>query len=205
MEVIQENSKTLHIGGSTAFDFMNTKYRFGDYIEILDSPTSLLHWMVGAKLLNQDDLKIIREKFCANDLNRLLADSLALREQMRNFTANFKEKGTEGISKEDMQYFNNIFRRGGSHLHAEINDKNSLKLTCIHEWNNVEEVLALIVESFIKTLSNENIELIKRCANPKCNLWFVDETKAHKRQWCSQAICGNRAKQAAFKKRQKEG
>ena len=46
--------------------------------------------------------------------------------------------------------------------------------------------------------------LIKRCAGTDCSLWFVDRTKAHGRMFCSAAACGNRAKVAAFRQRQRE-
>jgi predicted RNA-binding Zn ribbon-like protein len=32
-------------------------------------------------------------------------------------------------------------------------------------------------------------------------LLFVDTTKGRMRRWCSMAVCGNRAKQAAHRKR----
>lgn len=204
MEIIHENPKTLRNSGSAGFDFMNTAYYFGHSIEILDSPTALLHWLVGANLLDQKDIQELRERFSANELNRLLTDALELRALLRTFTEGFKKKKAEGVSREDLQYLNNILRRGSSHLQAEIRDKTHLELHHVHEWRNIEEILALIVESVIHTLSTENFELIKRCSNPVCPLWFVDETKAHRRQWCSQAICGNRAKQAAFRNRQKK-
>nr|WP_254214234.1 CGNR zinc finger domain-containing protein [Burkholderia multivorans] len=32
-------------------------------------------------------------------------------------------------------------------------------------------------------------------------LWFLDRTKSHRRRWCSKALCGNRQKVAAFRRR----
>jgi predicted RNA-binding Zn ribbon-like protein len=34
-------------------------------------------------------------------------------------------------------------------------------------------------------------------------LLFADHTRGHARRWCSMALCGNRAKQAAHRQRQK--
>jgi predicted RNA-binding Zn ribbon-like protein len=35
---------------------------------------------------------------------------------------------------------------------------------------------------------------IRRCANHRCVLHFYDASRAGRRQWCSMAACGNRAK-----------
>ena len=42
---------------------------------------------------------------------------------------------------------------------------------------------------------------IKRCANPRCVLYFRDRSRAHRRRWCSMAVCGNRMKVAAHARR----
>ncbi len=42
-----------------------------------------------------------------------------------------------------------------------------------------------------------------RSLTPKATLVFADRTRRRARRWCSMAICGNRAKQAAHRKRLK--
>ncbi|MGH7080341.1 MAG: CGNR zinc finger domain-containing protein [Acetobacteraceae bacterium] len=44
---------------------------------------------------------------------------------------------------------------------------------------------------------------MKACENQACTLLFADHTRGHRRRWCSMAICGNRAKQAAHRERLK--
>jgi predicted RNA-binding Zn ribbon-like protein len=46
--------------------------------------------------------------------------------------------------------------------------------------------------------------VLKWGAGAGCTLWFVDRTKAHRRIFCSATTCGNRAKVAAFRQRQRE-
>lgn len=38
---------------------------------------------------------------------------------------------------------------------------------------------------------------IRKCANPRCRLYFRDRSRAGRRRWCSMAVCGNRMKVAA--------
>jgi predicted RNA-binding Zn ribbon-like protein len=42
---------------------------------------------------------------------------------------------------------------------------------------------------------------VKACEAPACTLLFADHTRGHVRRWCSMAICGSRAKQAAHRNR----
>jgi predicted RNA-binding Zn ribbon-like protein len=42
---------------------------------------------------------------------------------------------------------------------------------------------------------------IKRCANPRCVLYFRDTSRTRRRRWCSMAVCGNRMKVAAHLRR----
>jgi predicted RNA-binding Zn ribbon-like protein len=46
---------------------------------------------------------------------------------------------------------------------------------------------------------------VKGCEWHTCTLLFVDTTGKRIRRWCSMAICGNRAKQAAHRERSPRG
>jgi predicted RNA-binding Zn ribbon-like protein len=54
-------------------------------------------------------------------------------------------------------------------------------------------------------ITQEDASLLKSCSGSGCTLWFLDRTKAHRRLFCSATACGNRAKVAAFRQRQREG
>jgi predicted RNA-binding Zn ribbon-like protein len=42
---------------------------------------------------------------------------------------------------------------------------------------------------------------IRKCADPGCILFFRDTSQAQARRWCSMSLCGNRAKVAAYARR----
>ncbi|HJY36845.1 MAG TPA: CGNR zinc finger domain-containing protein, partial [Steroidobacteraceae bacterium] len=65
-------------------------------------------------------------------------------------------------------------------------------------------LLAPIAVAIAQLVSQEDPALVKACAGADCTLWFLDRTKAHRRMFCSAAACGNRAKVAAFRLRQRE-
>jgi predicted RNA-binding Zn ribbon-like protein len=45
---------------------------------------------------------------------------------------------------------------------------------------------------------------VRRCANPECILHFYDASRGGRRQWCSMAACGNRAKARRHYERARE-
>jgi predicted RNA-binding Zn ribbon-like protein len=56
-----------------------------------------------------------------------------------------------------------------------------------------------------KLIWDEDFAQIKACEGRRCTLLFADHTRGRARRWCSMAICGNRAKVAAHRKRPKRG
>lgn len=51
---------------------------------------------------------------------------------------------------------------------------------------------ALAVEKFLVNIETKRI---KKCAAHDCDVYFIDTSKAQRRQWCSMQNCGNREKQ----------
>lgn len=49
----------------------------------------------------------------------------------------------------------------------------------------------------------ERPERVRKCANPRCVLWFLDVSKNGSRRWCRMDACGNRAKVGRFNQRQR--
>ena len=65
----------------------------------------------------------------------------------------------------------------------------------------LDELLGRIAEAALELFANADPSHIRKCARPECVLYFLDTTKNHRRQWCSMAGCGNRAKASRFRKR----
>jgi predicted RNA-binding Zn ribbon-like protein len=71
------------------------------------------------------------------------------------------------------------------------------------EIATVEAALVPVAEAVARLLAEGDFKLVRKCESADCTLWFHDRTKSHHRRWCSMALCGNRAKVAAFRARQK--
>jgi hypothetical protein len=50
----------------------------------------------------------------------------------------------------------------------------------------------------------EDFAGVKACEGHSCTLVFADHTRGRARRWCSVAVCGNCAKQAARRERLKQ-
>ncbi|GAB7127753.1 ABATE domain-containing protein [Silvimonas sp. JCM 19000] len=64
------------------------------------------------------------------------------------------------------------------------------------------QLLAPLAEAAAELLANGDWQLVRHCEDHSCSLMFYDRTKAHRRRWCSMAVCGNRNKVAKFRQRQ---
>jgi predicted RNA-binding Zn ribbon-like protein len=62
-------------------------------------------------------------------------------------------------------------------------------------------LLAAIARSGAELIAEGGKLNLKRCANPECPILFYDDSRTHRRRWCSMALCGNRSKVAAFARR----
>lgn len=60
---------------------------------------------------------------------------------------------------------------------------------------------ALLIEAG-RLLADERRELVTACPGEDCGWLFLNTSR--RRRWCQMAVCGNRAKQAAFANRQRD-
>jgi predicted RNA-binding Zn ribbon-like protein len=67
--------------------------------------------------------------------------------------------------------------------------------------SGLDWLLAALARSAAELIVEGPRAPIRRCANPACRLFFYDDSRTHRRRWCSMALCGNRHKVAAFLRR----
>jgi len=125
----------------------------------------------------------------------LLAAARALREQLRGLVTARKDGAPI-----DVAALNALLARAPRRLVVHAEDR-ALRLANAYEGGDVDALLAPVVEAAARLLAEERQDLVKRCENPECTLWFLDKSKSHQRRWCSMGLCGNRHKVASFRKR----
>jgi predicted RNA-binding Zn ribbon-like protein len=72
-----------------------------------------------------------------------------------------------------------------------------------HVGDPIDDALARVTEPLVQELAAGHPERLRVCANDLCRWVFYDESHAGRRRWCDMASCGNRAKAARHRARQK--
>jgi predicted RNA-binding Zn ribbon-like protein len=69
---------------------------------------------------------------------------------------------------------------------------------------SVAALLASLAQEAVWMFGGEAGEHIRQCQSPTCTLFFIDTSRSGDRRWCSMSGCGNKAKVAEFRRRQRE-
>ena len=108
----------------------------------------------------------------------------------------FKKSGKRFVPSE----LNRLLALSKSHL-VLVHAKDKLLLVRSYSATNAAEYLAPLMEEIADLLAHGDFNLIRQCEGDVCVLWFLDQTKGHRRRWCAAGSCGTRARVAAFRAR----
>jgi len=204
---VQRRSPAIFSAGSLGLGFLNAMATPGDKpVDWLDSGDGLLSWLAQAKLVPADALNELKAQAMPSEVDKVAEQARALREWFRGFVVKhigrpltpkaLRELAPLNRLLERDQAFNQISR----HRH---DDGDRLELRVTRYWRSPESLLAPIAQVLAKFVCEENFANVKACEGHSCTLVFADHTRGRARRWCSMAICGNRAKQLAHRKRLK--
>lgn len=172
-----------------ALDMLNTQARKdGAVLDYWQSGDEVLRWL--------EQAGITAEAASAVDRDQLLAQARALRALARRLVEGRKEDKTEDIGA-----LNAYLHACPSTPHLEQSSDGQLVLTRIARGEPIASLLGALAQDLAQLLVEGDFSLVRQCEHPDCVLWFYDRTKAHKRRWCSMALCGNRHKAAQFRKK----
>ncbi|NHZ93753.1 hypothetical protein F2P45_32850 [Massilia sp. CCM 8733] len=178
------------VGDHLAMDLMNTRARGnGALIDFWNSGIDVLAWLERCGVVRAPVDKAI-------DPEALLAQATALRALAHRLIVQRKED-----KPGDASALNAYLHAYLSAPHLDSDSEGKLVLTRTARGDALASLLGPVAESVAQLLVDGDFNLVKQCEHPDCILWFYDRTKAHKRRWCSMALCGNRHKAAQFRKR----
>jgi len=80
-------------------------------------------------------------------------------------------------------------------------DAKGWRLGYVGVEKRLEWLLAAIARSAAELIAEGPKAPVRKCGRPECVLYFYDISRTGKRRWCQMAVCGNRAKVAAFVRR----
>jgi predicted RNA-binding Zn ribbon-like protein len=197
--------KPLFLGSHPALDFLNTRPTpRGAPIELVGDGTSFAAWLDDARLLPATTASALKRRFGAAALDEAAAEARDLREWARDWIARWRD-APGGAYKTELRRLNQLMARARCYPELVITKDAGFQLTDRWRIDSADELIAVVAAQIASLVATEEPALVKRCAGPGCTLWFVDRTKAHSRLFCSATVCGNRAKVAAFRERQRGG
>lgn len=200
-----DRSPLTFVGDHVALDFLNSiAAPSGAMVDCISNGLDFVAWMVAANAIDPDDAQSILSQFSSRDLNMTAHDAIALREWFRHVLVKVKASGIAALSSADIDRLNDILAQGVSYQYIENAKDTGLRLTAKRSWGRSNDLLAPLAVAMADLLCDGDFDLVRNCHNAPCTMWFYDRTKGHRRRWCSQSVCGNRAKVAAFRKRLKQ-
>ncbi|AAV82441.1 UNVERIFIED_ORG: putative RNA-binding Zn ribbon-like protein [Idiomarina abyssalis] len=184
-----ESEQFIFVANNLALDFVNTEVGVGEqYSDKLESAENVLEWLHAASLISAKQPEA---------LPNLLPLAKELRAEMNQTIAHAKK----GIGYET-KCANSILKKGSPYpqIAWQENEKKFV-INYHHATLTVEALLQPVAHAFLHLLTELDFSLVKQCEADDCVLMFHDQTKSHRRRWCSMALCGNRMKAAAHRKR----
>ena len=204
---MQRRQPAIFIADSLGLDFLNSIATLVDTpIELLDGGDGLLKWLAQAKLVPSDALDDLKARAMPGELDKVASEARALREWFRGFV--HKHMGRRLTSKaiRELGPLNKLLERDQAFSQLSRHherDRDRLELRTMRRWASPEALLLPIGEALANFVCEEDFTNIKACEGHRCTLVFADHSRRRARRWCSMAICGNRAKQAAHRNRLK--
>ena len=201
----------LFIAGPLGIDFLNSvAIPVDTVVDWISNGEDYLNWLRQAELLSINDISIIKSNFSPEELDEIARRARELREWFRGFAKAHKGKplSLKALTKlkplTDLLGLDQMFWSIVPKTSQDKTDGPSARnflLQPQRRWRTPESLLAPVAEEIAKVICSADFTYIKACQGENCILFFYDDTPRHKRRWCSMAICGNRAKQKAYRER----
>lgn len=199
-----EITDLIGLADDPALNFLNsTATPLRDTIELLGDGRSYLSWLQHAGLLDTLDKDAVMARFSAAELDTVAANAVTMREWLRPVIAAWATAPSPALPADVQDHLNDILAI--DHQFAQIHATPD-GVCDIHQrrhWHDARQLLVPPAQAAAQLLTAADRALVRHCEGPTCTLWFYDRTKAHRRRWCSMAICGNRAKARNHRKRER--
>lgn len=202
---MDNHSPALFLGDALALDFLNSVATPIDRpVDWIEDGEGLLRWLEQAKLVPRETLESLRAQALPGELDNVADQARNLREWFRTFVRERKGRPLKAEALAELEPLNRLLERdeGFSRIVARQTDEGEIfEFQPMRKWRSPEALLLPVGEALGRFVCTEDFSNVKACEGPVCTLLFADHTRGHRRRWCSMAMCGNRAKQAAHRDR----
>jgi predicted RNA-binding Zn ribbon-like protein len=205
---LKDRRPAIFIADSLGLDFLNSIATPVDTpVDWLDNGDGLLRWLAQTKLVPADALDELKACAMPGQLDKVADQARALREWFRGFVRKHMGRPLPPKALQELGRLNKLLQRDETFRQISRHrqrDGDRFELQVVRRWRSPESLLLPIAEALAKFVCEEDFASVKACEGHNCTLVFADHTRGRARRWCSMAICGNRAKQAAHRNRLKK-
>ena len=189
----------LSLGAHPAIDFANTLLPPpGADVEFLKNWQDVTDWLKASDLSDGQNLEISKSE---------VSEALETVRHLRRTWKNTLEAimAGHGVPPQFIKQLNHFFAIETFSEALCMKGKRSFHLCRSRSLLRGKDLaLAILARSIAEFLITAEFKYLRHCANTdSCSIIFYDTTKNHRRQWCSNSMCGNRYKVAAFRRRQR--
>jgi predicted RNA-binding Zn ribbon-like protein len=164
----------------------------------------LLAWLDAAKLVPPEAFAAVRAGAVPGELDAVASQARALGDWFRAFVLRHKGRPLPTTVVHDLQPLNRIMERDLRYGQVAVSPARviqsgapALTWHIQRQWRSPDSLLLPIAEAMAELVCEEDFTQVRECEGVDCLLLFLDRTNGRGRRWCSMAVCGNRAKQAA--------
>ena len=190
------------VGERLWLDFVNTDggVHAADLMADFDA---LVTWLQVAIGLDGERAQMMRRRAQQqpSGATATLVDARRVRAALRTLA----ERGatTQHVRLDALAEINRVLGRSAGTRRVEARADGSFARSFVPVGDAFAGLMIPIVESAADALIQGELARVRRCADPRCARVFYDSTKNAARRWCDMAACGNRAKAARHRARQK--
>ena len=194
------------IGERLWLDFVNTDdVRRGARIDLLRDFESLVRFLEAGAILDGERATGMRRR--AQQQPAGAAAALVDARRVRAALRALAERGahSEKIRGDALAEINRVLGRSAGTRRVESRADGSFARAFVPVGDAFAGLIIPIVESAADALIAGELPRVRRCGDPRCSRVFFDATRNGRRRWCDMATCGNRAKAARFRERERHG
>ncbi len=192
------------VGGRLCVDFANTVYPQHRPGGSLATWEALVGFLLVTNLVRKAEYQRLLdlEVSARQDVAAVYRTALELREAISAALAAIA--GRRPVATWCVQAVNRVLRYTEGYEQL-VPEGPGWRLGYVESEKRLEWLLAAIARSAAEVIAEGPRAPVRKCGRPECVLYFYDTSRTGKRRWCQMAVCGNRAKVAAFVRRKKKG
>ncbi len=195
-----ERSPFVFVGERLWLDFVNSEFGMRRFDALRDFD-AMVRWLEAAAVLDAERAGGIRRR--AQQQPAGAAASLIDARRVRAALRSLAERGplSDRVRFDGLGEINRVLGRSAGTRRVEQRTDGTFVRSFVPVGDAFAGLVIPVVESAADALILGELSRVRRCADPRCQRVFFDNTKNGRRRWCDMSTCGNRAKAARHREK----